>query len=151
MIILLIFSATAALSEQSPPKETAINNDNVSPLFNAVYQGQVYPDMAVQLEFEYDKSIFTCFGNPFLSIKHLFIYEKSASNLFIFDEYLFSDLRLFITHVQYSIALLELRHIQGAVFIFFNSESFLHPIISPFICNLRMLSTLFYHNREKRH
>lgn len=49
IIVLLIFSATATLSEQSPPKETAINENTVSSLFTAVFQGQIYPDMSVSM------------------------------------------------------------------------------------------------------
>lgn len=49
VIILLIFTVTATLGEQSPPKETAINNETISSMFYAIYQGQVYPNMAVSL------------------------------------------------------------------------------------------------------
>lgn len=49
VIVLLIFSATAALSEQSPPKETAINSDSFSSIFTTVYQGSTYPDMTANL------------------------------------------------------------------------------------------------------
>ncbi|MFC7686179.1 copper resistance D family protein [Ureibacillus sp. GCM10028918] len=48
IVMLLIFSATAALGQQSPPRETAISSSNVSQLFSLVYQGQIQPNMLVQ-------------------------------------------------------------------------------------------------------
>lgn len=48
ILMLLIFSATAALGQQSPPRETAISSNNVSVFFRLVYQGQIEPDMQVQ-------------------------------------------------------------------------------------------------------
>ncbi|WP_240758350.1 copper resistance D family protein [Lysinibacillus sp. SGAir0095] len=48
VLMLLIFSATAALGQQSPPRETAISSNNVSQLFNILYQGQIHQNMSVQ-------------------------------------------------------------------------------------------------------
>lgn len=49
MIILLIFSATAALGQQSPPHETTVSSTGISKLFLLFYQGQFQPEMTVQL------------------------------------------------------------------------------------------------------
>ncbi|WP_318507498.1 copper resistance D family protein [Bacillus sp. T3] len=49
IIILLIFSATAALGQQSPPHETIVTNEEVSSLFTLFYQGQIQPEMTVKL------------------------------------------------------------------------------------------------------
>lgn len=51
IIILLIFSATAAMGQQSPPHETTVTYDGVSKLFTMFYQGQFQPGMTVQLGF----------------------------------------------------------------------------------------------------
>ncbi|MDN4494792.1 copper resistance D family protein [Ureibacillus aquaedulcis] len=48
ILMLLIFSVTAALGQQSPPRETEISSNNVSQLFRLVYQGQIQPNMQVQ-------------------------------------------------------------------------------------------------------
>ena len=50
IVILLIFSATAALGQQSPPHETTVTNDGVSKLFTMFYQGKFHPEMTVQLD-----------------------------------------------------------------------------------------------------
>lgn len=49
IVILLIFSATAALGQQSPPHETTVTSAVVSKLFTILYQGQFQPEMTVQL------------------------------------------------------------------------------------------------------
>lgn len=49
IVILLIFSATAALGQQSPPHETTVTSVVVSKLFTILYQGQFQPGMTVQL------------------------------------------------------------------------------------------------------
>ena len=49
IIILLIFSATAVLGQQSPPHETTVTSGVVSKLFTLFYQGQFQPEMTVQL------------------------------------------------------------------------------------------------------
>ncbi|HWL13330.1 MAG TPA: CopD family protein [Ureibacillus sp.] len=48
VLMLLIFSATAALGQQSPPRETAISSNNVSRLFSFLYPGQIHQNMNVQ-------------------------------------------------------------------------------------------------------
>ena len=50
MIIVLIFSATAALGQQSPPHETTATSGEISKLFMLLYQGQFQPEMTVQLD-----------------------------------------------------------------------------------------------------
>ncbi|MFP3916832.1 CopD family protein [Lysinibacillus telephonicus] len=49
IIILLIFSATAVLGQESPPKESGVLPDNVSNLFDFIYNGQAQQEMTVQL------------------------------------------------------------------------------------------------------
>ena len=49
IITLLIFSATAALGQQSPPHETPVTSAGVSKLFMMFYQGQFQPEMAIQM------------------------------------------------------------------------------------------------------
>ncbi|MEK3992953.1 MULTISPECIES: CopD family protein [Robertmurraya] len=49
IVLLLIFSATAALGQQSPPHETTIVEGVLSKLFTILYQGEFQPDMNVQL------------------------------------------------------------------------------------------------------
>lgn len=49
VIVLLIFTATAVLGQQSPPNEAGILPDNASKLFTFIYQGQIQSEMVVQL------------------------------------------------------------------------------------------------------
>ncbi|RSK47928.1 copper resistance D family protein [Bacillus canaveralius] len=49
VVILLIFSATAAMGQQSPPHETLVTDTSVSKLFKIFYQGEFQPGMTVQL------------------------------------------------------------------------------------------------------
>ncbi|NMD71229.1 copper resistance protein CopD [Bacillus sp. DNRA2] len=49
IIVLLIFSATAALGQQSPPHETLLTEEEISSLFTMFYQGQFQPGMTVNL------------------------------------------------------------------------------------------------------
>jgi putative copper resistance protein D len=49
IIILLIFSVTAALGQQSPPHETIVTNEEVSKLFTSFFQGQFQPNLSVVL------------------------------------------------------------------------------------------------------
>lgn len=49
MIILLIFAATAALGEQSPPHEIVFPIEVMSEWFKTLYQGQVQPGMVIHL------------------------------------------------------------------------------------------------------
>ncbi|MFD6440611.1 copper resistance D family protein [Peribacillus sp. NPDC060186] len=49
IVILLIFSATAALGQQSPPHETTVTSEEISKIFTLFYQGQFQPEMTVQL------------------------------------------------------------------------------------------------------
>lgn len=50
IIILCVFTATAALSQQSPPKETAITKESVIPLFKVLYQGELKSGVQLQLD-----------------------------------------------------------------------------------------------------
>ncbi|WP_258000308.1 copper resistance D family protein [Bacillus sp. Marseille-P3661] len=50
MIILLIFSVTSVLGQQSPPHEMNVSSEEVSRIFLLLYQGQFQPETTVQLE-----------------------------------------------------------------------------------------------------
>ena len=49
LFALLVFSTTAAMSQQSPPIASSLKEDGVSVLFELFYQGQYYPGMEAQL------------------------------------------------------------------------------------------------------
>ncbi len=49
VVILHIFSATAALGQQSPPHETIATSAEASKLFTSFYQGSFQPDMSILL------------------------------------------------------------------------------------------------------
>ncbi|MCM3324753.1 copper resistance D family protein [Cytobacillus kochii] len=51
ILILLIFSATAALGQQAPPHDivTTLKSVGASKLFTTLYQGQYYPEMTIHL------------------------------------------------------------------------------------------------------
>ncbi len=83
IIILLIFSATAALSEQSPPNKTAINEANVSSLFSTVYQGQIYPDMTVGLSLNMTSLCLLVLAILFLALS-IFTFIRKAPAIFSF-------------------------------------------------------------------
>ncbi|KGR79389.1 copper resistance D family protein [Ureibacillus manganicus] len=83
IIALFIFSATAALSEQSPPKETVLNDKNFSALFNTVYQGQVYPEMAITLSLNMTSLTLIILAILFLGLS-LLSFLKKAPALFSF-------------------------------------------------------------------
>lgn len=67
-IILFIFSATATLSEQSPPKETTVNNENASGLFKIFYSGQIVPDMTLSISWNLISFIFLILAILFLGL-----------------------------------------------------------------------------------
>lgn len=49
VFLLIIFSATALLGQQSPPRNTNVSNETVSTLFSLFYQGQFQPNMTANL------------------------------------------------------------------------------------------------------
>ncbi|SOC43320.1 copper resistance D family protein [Ureibacillus acetophenoni] len=83
IVVLLIFSATAALSEQSPPKETAINDSNVSSLFSAIYQGQIFPDMIVSISLNTTSLALLVLATLFLALT-IFSFMRKAPAIFSF-------------------------------------------------------------------
>ena len=83
IVILLIFTATAMLGEQPPPKEADFNEDSFSSLFLAVYQGPVYSGMDVFLDL--NKISFSLFilGILFL-VLIIFSYFRKVPPIFSF-------------------------------------------------------------------
>ena len=48
IVVLLIFTATSLLGQQSPPHETTVTSEGVSKLFTMFYQGPFQPEMTLQ-------------------------------------------------------------------------------------------------------
>ncbi|KQL34682.1 copper resistance D family protein [Psychrobacillus sp. FJAT-21963] len=95
LIILLIFSVTAALSNQSPPSENTFKNEGPSRLFSYFYQGQNLQVMHVELAF--NATGFSLFVLSILLIGlTIYAFLKKApalitfflSILFVFSSYL---------------------------------------------------------------
>lgn len=76
LLILLIFSATAALGQQSPPKETLISNESVSKLFTLINQGQIQPNMMVQLASTPSSILLIVLALIFLALMLYSFYKK---------------------------------------------------------------------------
>lgn len=51
IVLFLIFTATAALGQQSPPKETELTSENVSKMFTVFYKGEVISGLQVNMPF----------------------------------------------------------------------------------------------------
>jgi len=83
IIILLIFSATAALGEQSPPKVTPLKSENLSSLFQTFYHGQVAPDMIVNLSLNWTSVSLLILSILFLALI-IFSYIRKVPALFSF-------------------------------------------------------------------
>lgn len=79
IIILLIFSATAALGQQSPPHETTVTSEEVSKLFMMFYQGQFHPEMTIQLEFTPPSISFTILGVLFFALMIMSFIRKTPA------------------------------------------------------------------------
>ncbi|MEK5380446.1 copper resistance D family protein [Niallia sp. FSL W8-0635] len=58
VIIILIFSATASLSQQSPPRETVITNESLAKIFTFFYPAQVNADTAIHFSISFISSVF---------------------------------------------------------------------------------------------
>lgn len=95
IVILLIFSATAALGQQSPPHETVVTSEGVSKIFTFFYQGQIQPDMMVQFVLNPQGLILLILAGLLLFLA-VFSFIKKAppilsfflSILFVFSSYL---------------------------------------------------------------
>jgi putative copper export protein len=97
VIVLFIFSATAALGQQSPPHDifTLIKNGGVSTLFDMLYQGNIYPGMQVSIVFGMTSVGLIGLALLFLSLtvfsflkKVPVVFSFVMSILFVFTSYL---------------------------------------------------------------
>ncbi|MDE5055147.1 CopD family protein [Niallia taxi] len=68
LVLLFIFTVTAALSQQSPPKETTITPETVSKIFNVFFQGKVEAGMHLQLDINLISVLFILLTFLFLFI-----------------------------------------------------------------------------------
>ncbi|WP_144509806.1 copper resistance D family protein [Bacillus sp. FJAT-22090] len=77
-IILLIFTATAALSQQSPPSNLAhiLSSEGISPLFALFYDGAVQPSLNVQFTPEFDGVLLGFVAFLFLIVSILSFFKK---------------------------------------------------------------------------
>lgn len=94
-VALLIFSTTAAMSQQSPPSAKNLENDRLSFLFEYFYQGQYYTGMDVQLGFNTTSILFLIMTILFLVMIFYAFFKKGSaivtfllSILFVFSSYL---------------------------------------------------------------
>ena len=83
IVILLIFSTTAALGQQSPPHETVITNDGVSKLFFMFYQGKFYPEMTLQMVVN-SNSLFLMILAVLLLVLIILTFKKKVSPVLSF-------------------------------------------------------------------
>ncbi|WP_147534320.1 copper resistance D family protein [Bacillus marasmi] len=95
IMILLIFSATAALGQQSPPHETVIIDEEVSNLFKFFYEGPFFPEMTLQFSMNITSVSLIGFALLFLAIIIISYIKKAPtiltlvmSVLFVFSIYL---------------------------------------------------------------
>ncbi|MFE8699904.1 copper resistance D family protein [Cytobacillus sp. FJAT-54145] len=70
IVVLLIFSVTAALGQQSPPHDIAltIRTEGVSSLFSSIYRGNIYPDFIVQFSLNVMSLSFFALSFVFLAL-----------------------------------------------------------------------------------
>ncbi|MEK3953594.1 copper resistance D family protein [Psychrobacillus sp. FSL K6-1464] len=89
-ILLLIFAATGAMSQQSPPHNMyeTISNEGFSSLFILFHDGVVFSDIAVQLVFSIDGVLLLCIAVLFL-VMSLFSFVKKMPAIFSFIMSLF--------------------------------------------------------------
>lgn len=84
IVILLIFSATAALGQQSPPHETIVTIEEASKLFTSIYQGTFQPDMQIDLAFHPAGIVLFVLAMLFIALMiAAFIKEKRALTAFL--------------------------------------------------------------------
>ncbi|MBS4190129.1 CopD family protein [Bacillus sp. FJAT-49705] len=97
IVILLVFSVTAALGQQSPPHEIVqtIKSVGASKLFTTLYQGSFYPEMIVSFNINVTSGILMILAVLFLMLTVLSFIKKAPpvtslfmSVLFVFTGYL---------------------------------------------------------------
>lgn len=81
IIILFVFTATSALSQQSPPKETAITEESVSPIFKVFHQGEVELGVNLQVGISLISILFLLLTLVFLILTVVFYFNKKSSYL----------------------------------------------------------------------
>ncbi|MFJ7826504.1 copper resistance D family protein [Psychrobacillus sp. NPDC096623] len=89
-ILLLIFAATGAMSQQSPPHSLfeTINSEGFSSLFLLFHDGNVSSNIAVQMVFNLDGILLLCISAVFLALS-LFSFVKRMPAIFSFIMSLF--------------------------------------------------------------
>ena len=80
---LLVFSATAAMSQQSPPSASTLQDEGLSVLFELFYQGQYYPGMEAQLSINSMSILLIMIAFLFL-ILIFYAFSKKTSAIIIF-------------------------------------------------------------------
>ncbi|MEK4009713.1 copper resistance D family protein [Peribacillus sp. FSL M8-0224] len=86
ILLLLIFTATAVLGQQEPPKEieTTVNGSGVSPLFQYIYGGTLPPSLPVQFELNFmNISLFGISAIFFILVLWSYIKKVPAASLFL--------------------------------------------------------------------
>ncbi|MDZ5474176.1 CopD family protein [Bacillus sp. 31A1R] len=81
IVILFIFSATAALGQQSPPHESTLTNEGVSKLFLIFYQGQFTTEMKVDFVLNWTSISFFMFSVLFLVLIVLSFIKKAPARI----------------------------------------------------------------------
>lgn len=79
LVALLIFSATAAMSQQSPPSAGTLEQEGLSFLFELFYQGQYYSGMDVQLSVNSMSILLITIACLFLALLFYAFYKKASS------------------------------------------------------------------------
>lgn len=84
-ILLLVFAATGAMSQQSPPHNLfeTINSEGFSTLFLLFHDGDVFPGITVQMVFNTDGILLLCIAAIFLAMS-LFSFVKRMPAIFSF-------------------------------------------------------------------
>ncbi|GGA27841.1 copper resistance D family protein [Psychrobacillus lasiicapitis] len=77
-IILLIFVATGAMSQQSPPSNLAdiLSSEGISPLFGLFYDGTIQPSLNVQLMPKFDGILLAVVSIGFFTVSILSFFKK---------------------------------------------------------------------------
>ncbi|MEK9196941.1 copper resistance D family protein [Ureibacillus sp. 179-F W5.1 NHS] len=76
VFLLIIFSATALLGQQSPPRNTNVSNESVSKLFSLFYQGQFQPNMTADLVINTTSMLLLAVAILFLGLMIVSFFKK---------------------------------------------------------------------------
>ncbi|OCA86674.1 copper resistance D family protein [Bacillus sp. FJAT-27986] len=79
IVALLIFSATAAMSQQSPPSAGTLEHEGLSFLFELFYQGQYYSGMDVQMSVNSISILLITIAFLFLALLFYAFIKKASS------------------------------------------------------------------------